>query len=68
MCYGAIKWVKINEIYYCNTRNDPKNIGFSDQEIYNNIINNKQNMTRLNNSRGIIAFDKWTESNFKTLY
>jgi len=68
MCYGAIKWAKIDEIYYCNTRNEAKNIGFSDEEIYNNIINNKQNMVKLDNPRGIIAFNKWTESNNKTMY
>ena len=24
MCYSAIRWAKINEIYYCNTRKEAK--------------------------------------------
>jgi guanine deaminase len=68
MCYGAIKWAKINDIYYCNTRTDAKNIGFDDDAIYNNIINNTQNMKKIDNSRGLIAFKKWEDCTFKKKY
>jgi len=68
MCYGAIKWAKINDIYYCNTRTDAKNIGFDDDAIYSNIINNTQNMKKIDNSRGLIAFKKWEDCTFKKKY
>jgi len=68
MCYGAIKWAKIDKIYYCNTREDAKKIGFDDNFIYDQIIQNKQNMCQLKDPNGIKAFEKWTLSNEKKLY
>ncbi len=68
MCYGAIKWAKINKIYYCNTRQDAKNIGFDDNHIYDSIIENKQNMIQLINSNGINAFKNWNKSINKISY
>jgi tRNA(Arg) A34 adenosine deaminase TadA len=68
MCYGAIKWAKINKIYYCNTREDAKRIKFDDDFIYERIINNDQGMIRLNNNKAIIAFNKWKESLCKKEY
>lgn len=68
MCYGAIKWAKIDKIYYCNTREDAKKIGFDDNFIYDQIIENKQNMTQLKDPNGIKAFEQWTFSNEKKLY
>ena len=68
MCYGAIKWAKIDKIYYCNTREDAKKIGFDDNFIYDQIIQNKQNMVQLKDPNGIKAFEKWSLSNEKKLY
>ncbi|NBX26861.1 MAG: nucleoside deaminase, partial [Chitinophagia bacterium] len=34
MCLSAIYWAKIKNVYYANTKTDAKNIGFDDQEIY----------------------------------
>ena len=68
MCYGAIKWSKIKKIYYCNTRKQAKEIGFDDQLIYDNIINNTQNMYKLDSGKGITAFDIWKNSQIKLEY
>lgn len=68
MCYGAIKWAKINNIYYANTRKDAKNIGFDDDMIYNDIINNTQNMKRIENTNAIEAFNLWASSIEKKEY
>ena len=68
MCYGAIKWAKIEKVYYCNTREDAKNIGFDDDAIYNEIINNQQDMVRVENTHGLLAFQEWSKSNKKILY
>jgi len=40
MCLSAIYWSRINEVYYGNTREDAKNIGFDDDFIYNEISKN----------------------------
>ena len=37
MCLGSIYWARISNIYYGNNRTDAKNIGFDDEEIYNEI-------------------------------
>ncbi|GAE21074.1 nucleoside deaminase [Bacteroides pyogenes] len=34
MCLGAIYWARLNKIYYGNTKEDAKNIGFDDSFIY----------------------------------
>ena len=37
MCLSAVIWANISKIYYGNTKDDAKNIGFIDQFIYDNI-------------------------------
>lgn len=68
MCYGAIKWAKINKIYYANTRKDAKNIGFDDDMIYDDIINKTQNMIHIKNTNAIKAFELWSNSVKKKEY
>ena len=43
MCYGALRWARIDKIYFGNTRSDAHKIGFSDRDIYEEIneVNNK---------------------------
>ena len=40
MCLSAIYWSRITDVYYSNTRNDAKNIGFDDEYIYNELKKN----------------------------
>ena len=69
MCYGAIKWAKIQNIYYANTRTDAKRIGFSDEEIYDDIIHRRQNMVHIEDTEEAIkAFKIWEKSEKKILY
>ena len=68
MCYGAIKWAKINKIFYCNTRKDAQHIGFDDNFIYDEIINQRQNMIQLNHPQGIKAFEEWEQCDKKKVY
>ena len=37
MCLGAIYWAHIDRMFYGNTKNDAKNIGFDDSFIYDEI-------------------------------
>jgi tRNA(Arg) A34 adenosine deaminase TadA len=40
MCLSAIYWSRINNVYYSNSRNDAKKIGFDDEYIYDEIKKN----------------------------
>lgn len=59
MCYGAIRWSRIDKIYYANTRTDADNIGFSDKEIYDELIQQKQLLMKMENPNAIKVFDQW---------
>ena len=37
MCLGAIYWSRIDNLYFANTKNDAKAIGFDDSFIYDEI-------------------------------
>ena len=68
MCYGAIKWAKLKNIYYCNTREQAKQIGFDDQATYDEIIQKKQKMTYMPHTNGLKSFQEWEKSQNKILY
>lgn len=68
MCYSALKWANISKIYYSNTRKDAAAIDFSDDEIYNEIIEKRQSCQQIPNPRAIEAFRMWKESSQKVHY
>lgn len=37
MCLGAIYWARLDKVYYANTKNDAKAIGFDDSFIYDEL-------------------------------
>lgn len=63
MCYSAIRWARIDKIYYGNDRNDAEKIGFSDKDIYDEIENRNLNMIKIKDKNAIKAFELWKESN-----
>jgi tRNA(Arg) A34 adenosine deaminase TadA len=73
MCLGAIYWSRINDVYYCNTRNDAKNIGFDDEFIYDELKkDNKDRTIKLikidNVPNGNESFTIWNNSTEKKHY
>lgn len=72
MCLGAIYWAKIDKIYYCNTRNDAKNIGFDDEFIYEEISKpieeRKIKMKKVDLENQLQAFNLWKDTKDKMLY
>lgn len=47
MCLSAIIWSNIKEVYYANTRKDADNIGFRDDDIYEYLQGNNQNIIKV---------------------
>ena len=45
MCLSAIIWANIKEVYYACTRDDAKNVGFRDDDIYEFIKGNNKMIT-----------------------
>ena len=72
MCLSAIYWARITDVYYTNTRNDAKNIGFDDEFIYEeftkDIENRKIKMKRIEISNSLEHFNKWCDKQDKINY
>jgi guanine deaminase len=72
MCLSAIYWSRIKYIYYGNTREDAKNIGFDDSFIYDEVNKDIQNrsikMTKVNSSNCLESFELWNKLENKKLY
>ena len=72
MCLGAIYWAHISHIYYGNSKDDAKFIGFDDSFIYSELELNKEDrqvkITQLLSKEAIQAFEKWASSETKTEY
>ena len=76
MCLSAIIWSNIKKVYYGNTKEDAKNIGFRDDFIYN-FINNLDydmqddkvlNLECIDREETIKSFDNFNKKNDKTIY
>lgn len=72
MCLGAIYWARPTKIYYANTREDAKNIGFDDSFIYEEIPleikDRKIPMIPFGRNEAIVAFEEWQNKMDKTEY
>lgn len=49
MCYAAIIWANIKQVYYGNTRDDADAIGFRDEDIYDILKGEKESDVRMVN-------------------
>jgi len=72
MCLGAIYWAHIDKVYYANTKNDARNIGFDDSLIYNEIAlpvdKRKIDFVRLMPEEALKVFVDWEAMENKTKY
>ena len=72
MCLGAIYWARIPELFYCNTKQDAKDINFDDSFIYDELAKSPEDreldMVRVDNREAIKAFQLWEEKEDKTPY
>jgi len=72
MCLSAIYWSHIDKIFYANTRNDAKNIGFDDSFIYSEINkkieDRKIKMTQIFRDEALKAFKIWDNKVDKIKY
>ncbi len=76
MCLSAIIWSNIKTVYYGNTKQDAKNIGFRDDFIYeyiNNLSQNKQDenileLKSMDREETIKEFEKFKNKEDKIIY
>ncbi len=72
MCLGAIYWARIDKIYYGNSKQDAKNIGFDDSFIYEELDlpleERKIKATQLEHDEALKAFKNWELKEDKTEY
>ena len=76
MCLSAIIWANIKKVYYGNTKEDAKEIGFRDEDIYNYLKeltyktqdNKVLNLENIDREETIEVFNKYLEKNDKTIY
>lgn len=71
MCLSAIIWANIKEVYYANTRDDAKMIGFRDEMIYDYLNGKKQNILKkycVSNEKAIEVFKKFINNKDREMY
>lgn len=72
MCLGAIYWARPSKVYFANTREDAKQIGFDDSFIYDeiplSISQRKIPMLSMNRNLALLVFEEWKNKSDKTEY
>ena len=72
MCLGAIYWARLDKLYYGNTQEDAKVIGFDDSFIYDELKLDPENRQlpseKFLREEAIEAFRQWMETENKTEY
>lgn len=72
MCLSAIYWAKIKNVYYANTKTDAKNIGFDDEEIYEElnkkIEERKISIKKVKSDNSLDSFELWSGKRDKIEY
>ena len=76
MCLSAIIWSNIKKVYYANTKEDAKEIGFRDDFIYDyieklsNDIQDKKVLAlkSMNRDEAIEVFKRYQEDKDKIVY
>lgn len=72
MCLGAIYWAHLDCLYFGNTKEDAKRIGFDDSFIYDEIAlkpeDRKVKTKQYLSDEAIEAFKKWSNTEDKETY
>lgn len=72
MCLGAIYWAHLDKVYYGNTKDDAKKIGFDDSFIYDELAVPRAERClkteALLRDEAIEAFQLWMNTEDKTEY
>ena len=72
MCLGAIYWARLDKLYYGNTKEDAKVIGFDDSFIYEELERKKEDRKlkseELLGKEALEAFNIWAKKEDKTEY
>ncbi len=72
MCLGAIYWAHLDKLYYANTKQNAKDIGFDDSFIYEEIDLPKEKRKiptiQILNQEALVAFEKWRKMDNKIEY
>jgi len=72
MCLGAIYWAHLDKLYYANTKQNAKDIGFDDSFIYEEIELPKEKRKiptiQILNQEALAAFEKWRNKEEKIEY
>ncbi|WP_018109472.1 nucleoside deaminase [Bacteroides propionicifaciens] len=72
MCLGAIYWARLDKLYYGNTKEDAKVIGFDDSFIYEELELKKEDRKlkseELLGKEALEAFNIWAKKEDKTEY
>ncbi len=72
MCFGAVYWARLDKLYFANTKQDAKNIGFDDSFIYEEIDlphkNRKIPNIQILREEALVAFTDWEKKEDKKEY
>lgn len=72
MCLGAIYWARLDRMYYGNTKDDAKEIGFDDSFIYSELellVDERSLLTvPLMRENALVAFRTWATKVDKVEY
>jgi guanine deaminase len=72
MCLGAIYWAHLDALYYSNTKEDAKEIGFDDSFIYEELKLKPSSRSLKTASylsdEAVVAFEKWQNKEGKIEY
>lgn len=72
MCLGAIYWARLGKMYFANTKDDAKDIGFDDSFIYEELSlprdRRKLPSEEMMRNEAIRAFEMWESKDDKVEY
>lgn len=72
MCLGAIYWARLGKMYFANTKDDAKGIGFDDSFIYEELAlprdRRKLSSEAMMRNEAIRAFELWASKDDKVEY